>query len=144
MVDLVFEDSKKKQIAMILKMMDECNFRIGNEKYAKENKSYGVCTLENQHIKVNKSGVTVDFIGKEGVRNTCRVKNKRLIKNLRTKKKILHKKDRIFTYRKGNQYFNIKSTKKPSGKIIKKVESKDIKNYSYKNRIAIKSKIEKN
>jgi len=41
-------------------------------------------------------------------------------------------------------YFNIKSTKKPSGKIIKKVESKDIKNYSYKNRIAIKSKIEKN
>ena len=41
-------------------------------------------------------------------------------------------------------YFNIKSTKKPSGKIIKKVESKDIKNYSYKNRISIKSKIEKN
>ena len=40
-------------------------------------------------------------------------------------------------------YFNIKSTKRPSGKIIKKVESNDIKNYSYKNRISIKSKIEK-
>lgn len=40
-------------------------------------------------------------------------------------------------------YFNIKSTQRPSGKIIKKVESNDIKNYSYKNRISIKSKIEK-
>ena len=40
-------------------------------------------------------------------------------------------------------YFNIKSTLKPSGKITKKVESNDLKNYSYKNRMSIKSKIEK-
>jgi DNA topoisomerase-1 len=102
-----FEDSKKKQIAMILKMMDECNFRVGNEKYAKENNSFGVCTLENQHIKVGKESVVVDFIGKEGVRNTCRVKNKRLIKNLRTRKKLLGKKDRIFSYRSNSKYYNV-------------------------------------
>jgi len=102
-----FEDSKKKQIAMILKMMDECNFRVGNEKYAKENNSFGVCTLENQHIKVGKESVTVDFIGKEGVRNICRVKNKRLIKNLRTRKKLLGKKDRIFSYRSNSKYYNV-------------------------------------
>ena len=102
-----FEDSKKKQTAMILKMMDECNFRVGNEKYAKENNSFGVCTLENQHIKVGKNSVTVDFIGKEGVRNTCRVKNKRLIKNLRTRKKLLGKKDRIFSYRSNSKYYNV-------------------------------------
>ena len=104
---ITFEDSKKKQVAMILKTIDECNFRVGNEKYTKENKSFGVCTLENQHVKIGKSGVTIDFIGKEGVRNTCRVKNKRLIKNLRTKKKILGKKDRIFTYRSNNKYYNV-------------------------------------
>ena len=102
-----FEDSKKKQVAMILKVIDECNFRVGNEKYAKENNSFGVCTLENQHIKVGSSDVTIDFIGKEGVRNTCRVKNKRLSKNLRTKKKILNKKDRIFTYRSNHTYYNV-------------------------------------
>ena len=104
---ITFEDSKKKQIAMILKMMDECNFRVGNERYVKENKSFGVCTLENQHIKVGKDNVTIDFIGKEGVRNTCRVKNKRLIKNLRTRKKQLGKKDRIFSYRSNSKYYNV-------------------------------------
>ena len=87
--------------------MDECNFRVGNEKYAKENKSFGVCTLENQHVKVGSSGITVDFIGKEGVRNTCKIKNKRLRKNLRTKKKTLGKKDRLFTYRSNNKYYNV-------------------------------------
>ena len=102
-----FDDSKKKQIAMILKMIDECNFRVGNERYTKENKSFGVCTLENQHVKVGKDSVVVDFIGKEGVRNTCRVKNKRLIKNLRTRKKQLGKKDRIFSYRSNSKYYNV-------------------------------------
>ena len=107
---ITFEDSKKKQVAMILKVIDECNFRVGNEKYVKENKSFGVCTLENQHVKIGKDGVTIDFIGKEGVRNTCRVKNKRLTKNLRTKKKTLNKRDRIFTYRSNNKYYHVKAS----------------------------------
>jgi len=107
---ITFEDSKKKQVAMVLKIIDECNFRVGNEKYTKENNSFGVCTLENQHVTIGKSGVTIDFIGKEGVRNTCRVTNKRLTKNLRTKKKILGKKDRIFTYRSNNRYHHVKAT----------------------------------
>jgi len=107
---ITFEDSKKKQVAMILKVIDECNFRVGNEKYAKENKSFGVCTLENQHVKVGKDGVTIDFIGKEGVRNTCSVKNKRLTKNLRTKKKMLDKRDRIFSYRSNHKYYHVKAT----------------------------------
>jgi len=107
---ITFEDSKKKQVAMILKVIDECNFRVGNEKYAKENKSFGVCTLENQHVKVGKDGVTIDFIGKEGVRNTCRVKNKRLTKNLRTRKKTLNKTDRIFSYRSNHKYYNVKAS----------------------------------
>ena len=105
-----FDDSKKKQIAMILKMIDECNFRVGNERYTKENKSFGVCTLENQHVKVGRDSVIVDFIGKEGVRNTCKVKNKRLIKNLRTRKKQLGKKDRIFSYRSNAKYYNVSAS----------------------------------
>ncbi len=41
-------------------------------------------------------------------------------------------------------HFNIKESKRPSGKFTKKVESNDLKNYSYKNRKAIRSKIENN
>ena len=102
-------DSKEKQIASVLKLVIDCSFRIGNDKYSKENNSYGVTTLENRHIKVNKDTITIDFIGKKGVRNKCKVKNKKLSKNLRTKKRTLNKNDRIFTYRVKNKYYNLKS-----------------------------------
>jgi len=103
-------DSKNKQIAAVLKIVIDCNFRIGNDKYSKENKSYGVTTLENRHIRVKKDTVTIDFIGKKGVRNTCKVRNKKLSKNLRKKKKTIRKNDRVFSYRVKNRYYNVKST----------------------------------
>ena len=104
------KESKNKQIASILKIVIECNFRIGNDKYSRENKSYGVTTLENRHIKVGKDNITIDFVGKKGVRNVCKLKNKKLSKNLRTKKRTLTKKDRIFTYRVNNKYYNVNSS----------------------------------
>lgn len=102
-------DNKEKQIATILKIIMDCNFRVGNEKYTKDNKSYGVSTLENQHIKIKNNKVIIDFIGKKGVRNKCEIKNKKIIRTLKAKKKLLNNKDRIFTYRKNNNYYHIKS-----------------------------------
>ena len=67
-------------------------------------------TLLNEHIKVTKDGITLDFIGKEGVRNKCSVHNAKLARNLRTKKKTLHKKDRIFSYRTNNRYHNVSAS----------------------------------
>ena len=103
------KDSKEKQIAIILRLIMDCHFRIGNERYSKKYKSYGTTTLENKHIKVKKNEVIIDFIGKKKVRNVCTVKNKKIIKTLKEKKKTLSKNDRIFTYRNGNKYHTIKS-----------------------------------
>lgn len=102
-------DNKEKQIATILKIIMDCNFRVGNDKYTKDNNSYGVSTLENQHIKIKNNKVIIDFIGKKGVRNECEIKNKKIIRTLKAKKKLLNNKDRIFTYRKNNKYYYIKS-----------------------------------
>ena len=104
------KDSKNKQIAIILKLIIECHFRIGNDVYSKKNKSYGTTTLQQKHIKIkNKNEITIDFNGKKNVRNRCTIKNKKLIKTLKQKKKTIGKEDRIFSYRKGRRYYNIKS-----------------------------------
>ena len=96
------KDSKNKQIAIILKLIMECQFRIGNDVYSKKNKSYGTTTLQGKHIKVkSKNELIIDFNGKKNVRNVCTVKNKKLVKTLRQKKRTINKNDRIFTYRRG-------------------------------------------
>lgn len=105
------KDSKNKQIAIILKLIMECQFRIGNDVYSKKNKSYGTTTLQGKHIRIkNKNELVIDFNGKKNVRNVCTVKNKKLVKTLRQKKRTIDKNDRIFTYRKGEKYYNIKSS----------------------------------
>tara|TARA_B100000902_G_scaffold397738_1_gene462400 strand:+ start:74 stop:1057 length:984 start_codon:yes stop_codon:yes gene_type:complete len=103
------KDSKEKQVAIILRLIMDCHFRIGNDRYSKKYNSYGTTTLENKHIKIKKKEVIIDFIGKKKVRNVCSVKNKKIIKTLKEKKKTLNKNDRIFTYRKGDEYFTIRS-----------------------------------
>lgn len=104
------KENKEKQVAIILKLIMECHFRVGNDRYSKKNKSYGTTTLEKKHLKINKDNVTIDFIGKKSVRNSCSIKNKRMIKTLKNKRKTLSKNDRLFSYRKGEKYYNIKSS----------------------------------
>ena len=47
---------------------------------------------------------------RKNVRNICTIKNKKLVKTLKQKRRTIGKEDRIFTYRKGEKYFNIKSS----------------------------------
>ena len=58
-------------IPIIIYMLRTYHFRIGNEKYAIENNSYGITTLKKEHIKFDSSGkkITIEFIGKKGVLN---------------------------------------------------------------------------
>ena len=66
-------------IPIIIYMLRTYHFRIGNEKYAIENNSYGITTLKKQHIKFdsknskidssNNRKLTIEFIGKKGILN---------------------------------------------------------------------------
>ena len=85
--DLSGKDCIDKEIATVLKLISECNFRIGSEIYKENNNSYGVSTLENKHVKLNGDNINISFIGKKGVRNKCHIKHKKLSRNLRNKKK---------------------------------------------------------
>ena len=89
------KDSKEKQIAIILKLIMECHFRIGNDKYSKKYKSYGTTTLENHHLKAKKDSIIIDFVG--FIKNVCTVKNKKVVRSLKEKniKKMI-----ILSYRK--------------------------------------------
>ena len=101
------EDNKNKQIAIILKLIMDCNFRIGNDKYTKENNSFGVSTLLGKHIKTN-DGIVVDFVGKKGVKNTCKIVDPKMKSNLRTKKKKYKNTENIFQYTKDGHNYTVK------------------------------------
>ena len=74
--------TKDKIIAVIMKIIIHCNFRIGNIKYVNMYKSYGVSTLETRHVKIKGVETSIKFIGKKGVLNECLIKDKIIADNL--------------------------------------------------------------
>ena len=97
--DLSNTDEKIKAIAIIITLIFTCGFRIGNKKYEKENNSVGLTTLKYNHLKFENNKITIDFIGKKGVRNLAYCNHKIINEYLSNKYKITTSKDDyIFSY----------------------------------------------
>jgi DNA topoisomerase-1 len=72
------EMTQKKVIATVIKLMEQTFIRIGNQNYEKEYGSYGLTTLKNRHIKINRHSIRFSFIGKKGVAHSVTLKSKRM------------------------------------------------------------------
>jgi DNA topoisomerase I len=57
---------RRKVLAAIVQLLEDTCIRVGNERYAEENESFGLTTLRNRHVKVNGSRVEFQFRGKSG------------------------------------------------------------------------------
>ncbi len=68
--------TKPKLIALVLKIMDLCNFRSGQKKMEKKYKSHGITTVHKNHIDIHNNNIEIEFTGKKGVNNHCRIMDK--------------------------------------------------------------------
>ncbi|MEO8113000.1 MAG: DNA topoisomerase IB [Phenylobacterium sp.] len=57
---------REKVLAAVVRTMEITLIRVGNEEYAKANKSFGLTTLRNRHAKVGSAGAMFEFRGKSG------------------------------------------------------------------------------
>lgn len=57
----------EKLCAIAFKIMDSTLIRIGHKRYTLTNKSYGLCTLEKRHVKIDDNIISLAYKGKKGV-----------------------------------------------------------------------------
>jgi DNA topoisomerase I len=74
---------RNKILATIVGLMERTLIRVGNEEYARENKSYGLTTMRTKHVQVTGSTVTFRFRGKSGKLHTVGVEDRRLARIVR-------------------------------------------------------------
>src|SRR5436305_1991629 len=67
-------------LAAVVRLIDETRMRVGNEEYAKENKSFGATTLRNRHAKVERGRLRITYAGKHGIKRTVTVTDRNLIR----------------------------------------------------------------
>ena len=59
--------TRDKVVAAVVRLLDTEHIRVGNDQYAKENKSFGATTLLTRHVKSKSGRVKMRFAGKHGV-----------------------------------------------------------------------------
>ena len=69
---------KEKILAAIVSIMERTFIRVGNEEYARDNRSYGLTTIRNKHVQVNGTKVRFKFRGKSGVEHEVDMADRRL------------------------------------------------------------------
>ncbi|MBD8530076.1 MULTISPECIES: DNA topoisomerase IB [unclassified Massilia] len=75
---------REKMLATIVYLLEATMMRVGNEEYARTNKSFGLTTLRNRHVKVDGSDVQFSFRGKSGVYHKIKVHDRRLARIIRS------------------------------------------------------------
>ena len=70
---------REKVLGAVIRLMDQTLIRIGNEEYARRNKSYGLTTLRHDHVRIeDPTTIMFEFRAKSGKEQRVRLSDPRL------------------------------------------------------------------
>ncbi len=70
--------SREKVLAIVTRLLETTFIRVGNEEYARANKSFGLTTLRDRHVKIEGGTIRFRFRGKSGKEHQITLANRRL------------------------------------------------------------------
>jgi DNA topoisomerase-1 len=69
---------REKVLAAMVRLLELTLIRVGNSEYARANKSFGLTTLHDRHVRFEGAEVRFQFKGKSGVMHSTSVRDRRL------------------------------------------------------------------
>ena len=73
----------EKVLALVVRLLEATLIRVGNDEYARDNRSYGLSTLRDRHVAVDGADITFTFRGKGGKEHEIDVRDRRLARLVR-------------------------------------------------------------
>src|ERR1700688_930674 len=71
---------QNKVLAAVVQLLQRTFIRVGNEEYARDNKSFGLTTMKDRHVDVNGSRLRFRFQGKSGIKHDVDIQDRRIAK----------------------------------------------------------------
>jgi DNA topoisomerase-1 len=91
---------RPKVLATVVKLLETTFIRVGNEEYARSNRSFGLTTLEDRHVDFRRGVARFHFRGKSGVFHQVAVEDPRLARIVRQCRDLPGQE--LFQYRDGD------------------------------------------
>ena len=74
---------RDKVLAAVVSLLESTLIRVGNEEYARENRSFGLTTLRNRHVDITGARLRFHFRGKSGKDHQVSIANRRVARVVR-------------------------------------------------------------
>lgn len=75
---------REKVMALVVMLLESTLIRIGNPRYARSNRSYGLTTLRTRHVDIRGTSIHFHFRGKSGVEHKVTLRDRRLARLMRS------------------------------------------------------------
>jgi DNA topoisomerase-1 len=69
---------REKVLATVVRLLEVSLIRVGNDEYARDNKSYGLTTMKNRHARVRGAKIKFQFRGKSGKDHVVEIEDRRI------------------------------------------------------------------
>src|SRR6185503_7425182 len=69
---------REKVLATVVRLLECTAIRVGNDEYAKSNRSFGLTTLQDRHVEISGTSMRFEFRGKSGKIHRVSLSDRRL------------------------------------------------------------------
>ncbi len=75
---------RERVLAAVVRLLELTLIRVGNDEYARANKSFGLTTMQNRHVQISSVGAVFEFRGKSGKQHRTAFQDRRLARLVRS------------------------------------------------------------
>jgi DNA topoisomerase IB len=100
---------RERVLACALRLLDLGFFRIGSERYAAENETYGLATLKKRQVRLERGAAVFDYRAKGSKRHVLVVADPLIIPTIRAMKRRRSGGSELFAYREGREWRDVRS-----------------------------------
>jgi DNA topoisomerase IB len=100
---------RERALACAVRLLDLGFFRIGGERYAEENESYGVATVLREHVSVSDGEVTFDFPAKSGQRRVQSIRDEPVRRAIEAMRRRRSGPEDLLAFREDGEWRDVRS-----------------------------------
>ena len=109
--DLALEGMpRERALACAVRLLDLGFFRVGGEEYAETNESYGLATIQRQHVALKDGEMVFDFPAKSGQRRVQSIRDPDAIAAVEAMRRRRSGPDDLLAYREDGGWHDVRST----------------------------------
>ncbi|MGZ8866773.1 MAG: DNA topoisomerase IB [Thermoanaerobaculia bacterium] len=98
--------SRENVLAAIVRLIDQGFFRVGNDKSARSESTYGLTTVTSKHVEVNGDNLLFDYVGKWKKKQRRAIADAEVAKLVRSLRKT--RGDELFKFLSGERLVDVK------------------------------------